>query len=134
MVVVTRALGVALFVFLGGGVPAQSQFYTGNELYPLCEQSRRVVYGYVAGAADHAMHSLEALLIFQMDTPFVIDRPGWKATKERILGSYSPRVTVGQLGDVLCNYLRDAPQERHESAAALFSRAMSRAWPCKPSR
>lgn len=40
-------------------------------------------------------------------------------------------VTYGQMGRVLCRYLKDNPNQTHESMAALTAAALAKAWPCK---
>jgi hypothetical protein len=51
---------------------------------------------------------------------------------ERLGGFCAPRgVTVAQVTDVFCMYLRNTPEERHTHAALLFSVAMKKAWLCK---
>ncbi|WP_331275733.1 Rap1a/Tai family immunity protein [Rhizobium laguerreae] len=42
-----------------------------------------------------------------------------------------PKVTLGQMVDVLCKYLGDHSEDRQLSMAGHFRAAYSRAWPCK---
>ena len=40
-------------------------------------------------------------------------------------------VTTGQVKDIIVNYLRDHPQNRHNSASLLAAIALNEAFPCK---
>jgi hypothetical protein len=43
-------------------------------------------------------------------------------------------VTVEQVTDIFCAFLRDVPERRSEPATFLFLDAMKRAWPCRKSQ
>jgi hypothetical protein len=52
--------------------------------------------------------------------------------KKMTFGYCEPsNITVQQVTDIFCAFLRDSPQKRSDPAAMLFTEAMKRVWPCK---
>ena len=118
----------ALFlVLISGSTGAQSLSpETGNTLLEHCESGDKqdgdlqinamkagLCFGYIEGAAD--------ILAFDA-----------AAFPNRRLECTPKEVTRGQERDVVVKYLRDHPEERHESAALLVLHALTTAFPCKP--
>ena len=93
--------------------PAWAGFKTGNDLYNDCGNQRSSAwmgcYGYVVAIAD----------AFQAGNKI----NGYSAC-------LSPAVEAGQLIDVVVNYLRLKPADRHYDATGLVAHAMSDAFPC----
>ena len=89
-------------------MPAQAQFYSGNELWQIMQAddytSKGMALGFVAGVSD-----------------------SWDGTL--VCGPSS--VTLGQAVDIVKRFLRDNPQSRHLSAESLARVALARAWPCR---
>lgn len=100
-------------------------FKTGNTIYPTfqdCEKwengDKRVsaatcgmVLGYVTGVYD---------------TYGKLGQAGESVT----IKICSPDVTAKQLQDVVYDYLKENPRDRHKAASALVVLAMYEAWPC----
>jgi len=85
-------------------------FQTGNELFDVCnvradDQRHLFCVGYVAGESD-ALNSQGTIC-----TP--------------------KDVTVHETVDVILNYLRQHPEQRHMAAPALTGSALVQAFPCK---
>ena len=90
-------------------VNAQANYFNdGNKLLSDMEEnvntSRMYALGYVAGVVD----SLNQVVFCLPST-----------------------VTVGQLNDMIRNYLRNTPAERHLPADVIISKAFGVAFPCK---
>ncbi|MEH2611308.1 hypothetical protein V1293_003597 [Bradyrhizobium sp. AZCC 1693] len=50
---------------------------------------------------------------------------------DRVVGYCKPeRVTLEQVTDVFCAYLKDHPSERDGLQAIMFPKALTKAWPC----
>lgn len=84
-----------------GMIPA---FYNGNQLFQEAREDRAGFLSYVAGVHD----SLKAD------------------------GSFCgpPRITLGQVGDVVIKYLSNNPENRDNQAQILVRFALAEAWPC----
>ena len=92
--------------------PVEAAYYDGNGLLEVCEGL--VPQGatmYAIGIIDYAQ-----IIAFQSEIASSICVP--------------QDVTGGQVRDVVCNYLRGNPQNRHWDAAALAHNALSSAFPC----
>lgn len=90
-------------------VNAQANYFNdGNKLLSDMEEnvntSKMYALGYVAGVVD----SLNQIVFCLPST-----------------------VTVGQLNDMIRNYLRNTPAERHLPADVIISKAFGVAFPCK---
>ena len=87
---------------------AQAQFVSGNMLLSdmddTASTSRMYALGYVAGVVD----SLNQVVFCLPST-----------------------VTVGQVHDMVRNYIRNTPAERHLPGDVLISKAFGVAFPCK---
>jgi hypothetical protein len=85
----------------------QLHFASGNKLLNDMNSSsvsdRMYALGYVAGAAD---------------------------TMNGIVFCLPPSVTVGQVNDMVKNYLTNAPQDRHFSADSIIAKVFGAAFPC----
>lgn len=101
----TRIVTGLLLVTLCTGVRAE--FKDGNELMRDIESTNivneMVALGYVMGVADTGLGVMHC-------TP--------------------PRAQAKQLVDMVHNYLRNNPSERHRAADVLVTRALSAVWPC----
>lgn len=84
-----------------------SEAYDGNKLFEMCSNGEAFFGGYITGLVDADHHNFS-------DPLYCIPKG----------------VTVSQAYDVLCKYLRNAPEERHEEGAWLARRALIKAWPC----
>ena len=78
-------------------------FYSGNELYELCNTNRSACLYYVTGSVD--------------------------ATDEAIC--ISSEVSNVQLRDVVTKHLTDNPQERHNPAWFIVRSSLAKNFPCE---
>lgn len=91
---------------------AEDQYsYGGNEMLQLCDTIPAAAVGYAVGAIDAA-----TTLARWRDQPLTICVP--EGTQDR------------QKMDVMCQYLRNNPAERHLSASSLALYAFGEVWPC----
>jgi hypothetical protein len=121
-----RALRIAVLMAfaLASGARAQSPkiFTTGNMLLVSCQHN---------GAAEKASDICEAYIqgvVDSFDTAATIDRndrsrpaPAWCVGQD---------IMIGQIGDVVLQYLVAHPKDRDMPAAALIYLAMIAAFPC----
>lgn len=129
-----RALtAVALFILSGVADGSSEQFglFSGNDIHSACQHDRSFALGYTAGLWDGAVHS--AFVAYGL---MIIPRPQREAATnpapKGINGFCVPReVTLDQVTDVFCAYLRAMPEERHGFPPILFNTALQKAWPCK---
>jgi hypothetical protein len=115
----------AVFVLAAISSSFAEHYISGVDLYPLCSASPENVpgeqqanastqwgfcRGYVAGVAD-ILENREVA--------------GYRAC--------IPTTTaeIGQLGDIVTNFLRDHAEERHRTGASIVALALSQAFPCK---
>jgi hypothetical protein len=92
-----------------------SSFKDGNSLYDHCSHANASMektdcLGYITGVSD---------VFAELNVEKVCFPKG---------------VIARQVTDVVTNYLRDHPAERHYSAVAEIYRALARAFPCAPAR
>jgi hypothetical protein len=123
---------------------ANAQFFSGNDLYPMCDKPGSVVSAFVAGVSDKAVVTYMGIDHVRKG----VADPKFKSLPHRseeleLLASVrdmtkpycTPRhATVGQLSEVFCKYLKENPAERANAAAVLASMAFAEAWPCEPKR
>ena len=119
---------------------ARADYFDGNSLFTACQQNKPAVMGYVAGMADRSDDGFWATAEYRLALRFkpgltedqrkdLLD--GLNAVTERLQGFCAPKtITLGQISDMFCGYLRDNPRDRQESGSRLFSKAMRQTWPC----
>jgi hypothetical protein len=112
-------------------------FYSGNDVYGFCQYDRAVAFAYIAGLYDEAAHA--ALVVDDFRSAFFRKKTPQNDANDaevdfqlkRIVGYCTPRgVTVEQVADVFCKYLKDSPEKRDWLPSMLFSEALTKAWPC----
>lgn len=103
-----RALIAALLLCPAAAI---ADFYNGNELYDRCQRFPDVAGVYAAGVLDGG-RTMEY----------------WNRVSATICVPNG--VTIGQAGEVMCNYLVRYPEKRHLSASSLVLNAFEAAWPC----
>jgi hypothetical protein len=109
----------------------QNSFLSGNGVHELCQSGGAFLLGYTAGLWDMVSHG--SFAVYGQYTAGGM--PSFDASVREqlfVLGSFCPpgHVTIQQATDLFCRYLRDSPEERHLNGAFLFSRAVTKAWPC----
>jgi hypothetical protein len=86
---------------------ASAQFFNGNDLFNhMTDEApikRMLAMGYIAGASDFSQGDFHC-------TP--------------------ASVSLGQTNDVVMQYLRQDPVNRHRDASVLVVIALAKAWPC----
>ncbi len=97
----------SILVIFALAKPAAAEFLDGNRISRWClaefyQSSEWFCDGYVAGVAD--------------------------TNKELCIPT---NVSVAQTSDIFKKFLRDHPEDRHQNAHSLVSRALSEAWPCE---
>jgi hypothetical protein len=112
-------------------VPTHS-FFSGNDVYGWCRHDRHAARSYVAGLFDQAAH---AAAVIDDTRNFGKDMPKNDAqvdfALQRVVGYCIPeRVTLEQVTDVFCSYLKDSAPKRDGLPAIMFSEALKKAWPC----
>ena len=92
---------------------------TQNDTYQGCEPAISSMHclGYIDGLVD--MNDIYKSNVLKGSSPALICLPKDK------------RVTVGDLARIVVKYLEDNPTQLHESAAALATVALGKAFPCK---
>ncbi len=112
-----------------GTVSGQDAMFSGNDVHSWCQSDKKLALGYAAGMRDQVARSL---FIFDIsDTRIDAARSAISVAKTTLVGYCEPPgVTAGQVTDVFCAYLRDAPNRRNVHASLLFNEAMRKAWPC----
>ena len=107
-------------------------FFSGNDVYSWCQGDKLHAQAYTAGLFDFSIRSrfiLETMQGASPQTDVVV-----RFWKKMLFGYCEPRgVTVEQVTDLFCLYLRDTPGERKVHASMLFSKAMKKNWPCEKS-
>ncbi len=92
-------------------VTAHAEFKDGNDLLNDMESGhavgQMVALGYVMGVTDVGMGYLHCA-------------PG--------------NVKAGQIRDMVLNYLRNTPADRHLSADSIINKILKETWPCQRSR
>jgi Rap1a immunity proteins len=107
----------------------QNVFFTGNDIHSWCQHDKSMAEAYTAGLWDGTVRSA-----FVLDSSFRgLSHDAAVDFALKRLGEFcGPKgMTVAQVTDVFCAYIRDTPQSRHVHAALIFSEAMNNAWPCK---
>jgi hypothetical protein len=121
----SKASWLAAIFILTATPSFADRYISGNDLYPLCSATPENVpgdqqanastqwgfcRGYIAGVADILENG---------------EVGGYRACIP------APTVEIGQLAEVVTNFLRDHPDERHLTAANNVAFALSEAFPCK---
>ena len=115
-------------------------FFRGNDLHSWCQRDKSWAMAYTAGMWD--LSSISVLRIQGLTSlPFERDaNPAQEryhdARVDLALDQFGrfcepDHVTVEQVTDIFCAFLRDVPDRRSEPATSLFRDAMKKAWPCK---
>jgi hypothetical protein len=115
-----------------GQVPA-TMFFSGNDVYDWCQHEHGMAQSYVAGMYDATAHG--AIVIDDMrnnikdptrnndsQVDFALNRVANFCTPEH--------VTVQQMTDVFCQYLKNEPAKRDGLPSLMFQDALKAAWPC----
>ena len=96
--------------------PAEARVVTndGNELLEVCTQTDYFSQGYCLGYIRALSDGMD--MILAMDNKQVC---------------YGGNVTIGQIRDVVIDYVKRNPAKRNQNAMVLVSWALAEAWPCQ---
>lgn len=108
---------------------ANAGFYTGNDLYRMCQNRDGTVFGYVAGWIDKQAN--DALVILDL-TRTVPNNPNVLFSKFRIEGNicFPDGMILQQPRDIVCQFLEKHPERRQVEADFIVRSALGEAWPC----
>jgi Rap1a immunity proteins len=116
----------------GAEVPPMT-YFSGNDVYQWCQRDKAMAQAYAGGMYDMAAHGatvVDDLRHFGKDMPkndhevdFALERitPYCKADG----------VTLEQMTDVFCKYLKDNPAKRDGLPSIMFAESLKSAWPCQ---
>lgn len=90
---------------------ALADFFDGNGMHEVCEENRVAARFYAGGVWD-AFNAME------------------QVRSDRDAFCLADNVILGQIEDVMCNYLEKNAAKRHLSASSLAFAAFKEAWPC----
>jgi Ssp1 endopeptidase immunity protein Rap1a len=109
--------------------PEKLLFFTGNDVHSWCQSDPTLATGYTAGLWDQSARAFNSLTL---SSGLSVQTDALIALQEKLTAGYCepPHVTVQQVTDVFCAFLRDKPEKRSAPAAMLFTEAMQRVWPC----
>jgi len=127
---------VAITIALLMGMARPAAAFSGNSIFEMCRTNPERVAIYAAGISDAHDSAVNAFKLLHKSVAGDQDAGLPQATKNFetvVIGRYCipEGVTVRQVGDVFCKFLRENPERREYVAALLFQTAMSQAWPCK---
>ena len=113
----------AIIILSVTGVHAQV-FFTGNNFQKLCSEDRTVCLMVVGGVVEehHRVGEVERYVSWQK---------GEKLPKEEFLSYCLPkRASLNQLADVVVEFIKENPKDRHSGIAWLVTRPLASAFPC----
>lgn len=101
---------------------AKAQFKTGNDLYAACTatESSPTYYQQDAECAGYIAGAVDVIISFGIDTKNGIFVPAG--------------VQLGQVGDLVRNFMRNHPEIRHSQASAMVLGALYEGFSCKNQR
>jgi hypothetical protein len=105
-------------------------FFDGNDVHSWCQSNKSMAQAYTAGLWDLSSRGVHIASDARPSeakdhspTDLILDRLGRVCEPDD--------VALEQVTEAFCAYLRNAPEMREKSAAILFAKAMTKAWPCK---
>jgi hypothetical protein len=116
-----------------------TDFFRGSDVNEWCQNAKPMALAYTAGLADSAsrtMWVLELMRPTSSDMDMEINKRSLMNSLIKhgeTVATYCrpPDVSIGQVTEMFCKYLRDhTPEERENRPAILFNEAMTKAWPC----
>jgi hypothetical protein len=105
-----------IVVFLALPQAGRTTFMSGNDLFDACGSPQRalVCFGYIEGIADAMQSTRNA-----------------GGSLAGVRACLPEDATLGQLKDIVINFLRDHPETRHFTALSITAYAFSAAFPCR---
>lgn len=122
---------LAAVFLMSHATPALASFESGNELHEKCTErdgsfGRAYCLGFVAATVDAHTETLLRNLVANMD------KEGFGEMNFKRSFCLRQNVTLGQLRDVVAQYLERRPAVRDKAAAQLVIDALQEAFPCQP--
>lgn len=113
---------------------AQADLFNGNDLYEYCTGGRSLATAYVGGWWDSHANDADLANLAEITSPDADTRKHIKFYAGEIKANICipPKVTLGQMVDVICKYLENHPEDRQLAMVGHFRAAYSTAWPCVP--
>jgi hypothetical protein len=111
---------------------ARADFYDGNEFYEYCTGAKSLAIAYVGGWMDAYLRDTDLANLAKITSPDSNTRQHITFYADGIKAGICipPKVTLGQLVDVICKHLADHPQDRHLPMGQHLTTAFRTAWPC----
>ena len=110
---------------------ANASFVDGNRLHQMCNGDPPLAAMFIAGVSDFADEQHRRMTLatagLKEDIPPMAGAFIMAMSAKACMPS---QATLGQAKDVVCNYLRDKPAERHRDGATLAASALVAAFPC----
>lgn len=109
--------------------PARADYVNGNQLYEWCssERSDNQYWTNFARCTAYAAGAVDGL-----DTGNVFGQVLVGSDSDTIdFICIPPRVTLGQVQEVVTTFLKNNPAIRHDHASVLVVKAVREAWPCR---
>ena len=104
-------------------------FFNGDDVYGWCQGNKSMAQAYTAGLWDL---SARAVLLLDSTRSGAKDHSAADYAMDRFGRFCEPEhIILEEVADVFCAYLRDTPERRQDPAPFLFSKAMTKAWPCR---
>ena len=124
---IKQASGAALALWLMAySSPALAQYESGNSLYEECKSEAGdfksgLCLGYITAVADAHIETVFSVAVANIER---------KDVQLRTSFCLRDGVNIGQLRDVVFQYLAQNPSERDKPAALLVITALAQAFPC----
>ncbi|MBY5362615.1 hypothetical protein HFO97_22240 [Rhizobium leguminosarum] len=112
---------------------AQADLFNGNDVYEYCTGAKSLATAYVGGWWDSHANDADIANLAELTSPEGNTRKHISFYTGQIKGNICipPKVTLGQMVDVICKYLQDHPENRQLSMTGHFNVAFGTAWPCR---
>ena len=106
-----------------------AEFYNGSALHDLCSQDRAATY--IAGFIDKAQQDDMATFLFMPGEESGTRTTAVREIGNQIKGCLPQKATLGQLNDIVCEYVKNNPKARTaKTGSAMIRFALVEAFPC----
>jgi hypothetical protein len=129
-----RRIGLAvLLIGLAFPPPAFADFYAGDTIQKLCKDDSPLLLGYLAGWIDKWDRDTNILAAgFESEKTAQAKRTVLTYLQKTTEGICIPDdANLGQIQNILCNYVERNPSKRRLGSAELISGSLKQAWHCK---
>jgi hypothetical protein len=129
-----QRVGLAvLLMSLALPLPAAADFYAGDTIRKLCKDDSPLLLGYLAGWIDKWDRDTAMLAAgFESEKTPQAKRTVLTYLQKATEGICVPEdANLGQIQNILCNYVERNPSKRQLGSAELISGSLKEAWRCK---